>query len=269
VRWTCSFPPEGGAVEYRLGRDGSDVVAEWTGLATFRARVDGSGARLDPLGDVEPAELERQLGPVLAALLGHLRGEIALHASSVARRDVAIAFLGDTCAGKSTIASRMCLDPDVALLADDVAPLRHVHGAVWVQPSESEHELRPDVARAVGLPSSGVKTRLRPARRAERAARLGACVVLSFDDAATVPAIERLPSARAFAAVARATMRFVVDEPDVLRAELDALARVVAQAPVYVLRRSRDLANLDVSAGVAARLLRSIAGEPESGEAQS
>jgi hypothetical protein len=61
-------------------------------------------------------------------------------------------------------------------------------------------------------------------------------------------------------------MRFVVDEPDVLRAELDALARVLAQAPVYVLRRSRDLANLDASAAVAARLLRSLAGEPEAEE---
>ena len=99
------------------------------------------------------------------------------------------------------------------------------------------------------------------ARPATAAARLGAVVALEFDDGVRAPVLRRMQGAQAFSALSFATFRFALDVADVLRQELDGLARIVAEAHVFELRRPRDIAWLDASPRLVAELLHDLSRE--------
>ncbi len=261
IRWIYQWPALATTPEFRLGRAGDEIIAEWIGLGSLHANVDGTQRDLRATGSVTADALEDALKPHVAALLRHLAGGISLHASSVSRAGAAIAFLGSTCAGKSTIATQLCDDPDVELVSDDTAELRFEGAHVAIVPGETDHSLRPDVAIAFGLDPHGHRKLVKPARRsAATAPRLCACITLVFDNSATAPVLRRVHGAEAFNALSLSTVRFVLDDEDVLRRELDNLARVAEQAPIYELRRARDLSTIHTSARQAAQLLRSLSG---------
>ena len=264
VRWLHRCH-EAGRLEFRLGRRGDEVLAEWVGLATLRASLAGDWSELSVAPELDRVEVEESLRGHVDALLSHLRGGLSLHASSVCRGGVALAFAGDSGAGKSTIAAQLCTDPAVELLSDDSAPLRFSGPHIEVMPAETRHMLRQDVARAFGLePEGRIKVRKDALRPAARPARLGALVTLAFDDSVRLPVLRRIHGVRAFSVLNRAAVRFVLDEPGVLRRELDMLALVAEQVPFYELVRSRSLSNLDGSAQEATLLLRSLS-EPGRG----
>lgn len=82
---------------------GHQFVGTVDGVATF-AVLDGRKILADPLPGVDEALLNTFIvGPILAVLLRQ-RGLLVLHASSAVVNDVAIAFIGNSGAGKSTMA---------------------------------------------------------------------------------------------------------------------------------------------------------------------
>ncbi len=261
IRWLHHWPPDGPAA-IRIGRAGDQIIAEWIGVATLRAEVHGSASELVvESGSVSP-RVKEKLREQAAALVRHLRGGITLHASSVAFEGVAIAFLGDSYAGKSTLAAQLCADPRFALLSDDAAAIRHGDAGVEILPTERDHWLRPDVARAMGLdPGDEPKIPKEPLRSARGGARLRAVIALAFDDAAPVPTLRPVRGAEAFSLLSLSTFRFAFDVPDVLRQELDGLAQIVEQARFYELRRPRDLARMDASPRAVALLLEDLSRE--------
>jgi hypothetical protein len=260
VTWLHRWP-ETGPTAFRLGRAGDEVIAEWVGLGTLRADVGGTWSEFIALEQAHAAQAQARLRQHVAALLRHLRGEITLHASCVARVGLAVACVGESGAGKSTLAAQLCQDPAVALLADDTTALR-LGGRVEVAPTEDHHWLRADIARAMGIdPGEYAKVPQRPPSAATGAVRLAAVVALQFDRDATGPALARIAGARAFAALSRSTFRFALDVPDVLRAELDAIARVAAEVPVFELTRPPDLAQLSASPRIVAELLHQLGRE--------
>lgn len=255
--------PADRAPAFRIGRCGEDFVAEWVGSVTLRSNVDGSRVELSRETQ-DQRSVDCSLDRHFEALLRHLRGEISIHSSSVALDGVAISFLGDSRAGKSTIAYGLCSDDRVELVSDDICELQFEESQVNVGPGAVEHALRPDVAQMLGMEVVGrTKMRKTALRRAVQPARLAACVALVFDDSVAEPGIRRMRGAEAFPMLSRAVIRFGLDEPNILRAELDKLARVIAQAPFYEFRRSRDLSNLQACTRKIGQLLHSLAENPK------
>jgi hypothetical protein len=259
VRWFFRRP-EVGRVEFRVGRAGDDVIAEWVGYATLQASLRSRASTFVTSDGVDAEVARTALGPKIDALMRSLRGEITLHASCVTCGGVAVAFLGDSMAGKSTIAALLCRDERVALIADDLVALSFIGGRVLALPSETEHALRPDGARALGMePTEAAAKVRRSALRLEmNPTPLGALVSLAFDPAAQSPSLGRVRGADAFVTLSAATTRFVFDEPSLLRAELDTLGRMSAEVPMYNLRRARLATNMEHSAQEALRLLSSL-----------
>jgi hypothetical protein len=248
VRWLHRWPPKGPAT-IRIGRIGDQLIVEWPGVATLRSNESGTQSDFFAAsGHDASARMQGRLRAHVAAMLGHLRGDVTLHASSVARSGIAIAFVGDSGVGKSTIARQLCADPHVELLSDDAAALRFDRGYVEVIPSEKDHWLRPDVARAMGLePIDELKTPQRAAQPAKTSARLAVVVSLVFDGHYTTPALRPIRGVDAFSVLGTSTFRFALDVPDVLRKELDRYSQIVDQARFFELRRSRDLACVGAS----------------------
>jgi hypothetical protein len=258
AKWLRQWPPSGPAV-FRLGRAGDDLVAEWPGFGILRADVAGERSEFTP-GTSGPLHVHERLSEVVAALLRHLRGGITLHASSISYRDVALACLGETGAGKSTLAARLCASADVALLSDDTTALRLEGPHIEVDPTEGHHWLRADMALAMGIdPDGRLKVPLAAKRHGLEPVCVGAIIALAFDDAAPVPKLTRMHGAEAFSALSLATFRFALDVPHVLQLELDNLARIAREIPIYELRRCREPASMEASSPIVRRLLEQIA----------
>jgi len=88
------------------------------------------------------------LGPGLGLILQQ-RGIFALHASAVVMDEVAVVFLGQNGAGKSTMAALMHARGH-RLLADDVTPIDIADDGIRVVPSFPQIKLWPDSANVVG-----------------------------------------------------------------------------------------------------------------------
>jgi hypothetical protein len=241
------------------------VVAEWIGVATLRANLTDTRIEFTPaVGGVALVPVQERLRGHVAALLRHLRGGVTLHAASVARRGVAIACVGESGAGKSSLAAQLCASPEVELMSDDTTALRFASGAgIEVVPNERNHWLRLDVSGPMGIDRNRLLLVPREAARpASGAARLGAIVSLVFDDGAVTPVLHRVHGVGAFAALSLSTFRFDVDVPvggrDEHRDEFARLGRIATEVPVFELRRPRDIGRLEASAHVVSKLLHEL-----------
>lgn len=100
------------------GSASDEIRLSYDGIGTFEIR-DGRRVVIDPVEEIGDAALWPYLiGPIMGAVL-HQRGYLVLHASSVSIRDTAVAFLGSSGAGKSTIAAA-CRARGHEVLSDDV-----------------------------------------------------------------------------------------------------------------------------------------------------
>lgn len=110
---------------------------------------------VDAPANVDSAVLRAHiLGAAMACVLRQ-RGYLVLHASCVAQGEKAIAFLGGSGWGKSTLAS-LFHQQGYSLLTDDVMAIRMDEPAPLAVPSFPEVKLLPDAAAAVGMSDEGV-----------------------------------------------------------------------------------------------------------------
>jgi hypothetical protein len=255
VRWLHSWP-EGGPATYRVGRAGEEFIAEWVGIGSLYANVASGKIVFKPQGVIRSAAVHERLRAQVAALLRHRRGGVTLHASSIARQGVAISCIGESGAGKSTLAAQLCSGAGVELLADDTSALRFDGAVIEVAPTERYHWLRADAAQRMGVHSRGLsRVPAEAARPASKPARLGAFVSLVFDDRATAPVLRRIQGVEALSTLSRSTFNFAFEAAQAQRDALDHAARLAREAVVFELARPRDLARLEESSAVVAKLL--------------
>jgi hypothetical protein len=127
---------------------GHHFVGEVPGVATF-AVIEGHKILVDPLPGVDDALLNTfAVGPILAVLLRQ-RGLLVLHASSAVVDDVAIAFLGNSGAGKSTMAQAFH-SHGYPVMTDDVMVVQLGGDAPMVLPGYPLIKLWPESASATG-----------------------------------------------------------------------------------------------------------------------
>jgi hypothetical protein len=253
--WLHQWPSDGCPI-LRLGRVGDDLIVEWPGLGTIRSDTAGARNEVSVSPGAPPHVLER-LTDIVAAFQRHLRGGVTLHASSVALGSDAIACVGDSGAGKSTLAATLCRSDRFALVSDDTAALLMEGSSIQIEPTERRHWLRPDMAKAFAInPGDHPKVALDAPHRANGPVELRGIISLVFDEHRPEPQLLPLRGVSAFLTLSYSAFRMAIDVPDVLRRELDNLARIAREVPVFELRRRRDPAAMAECCDLVRRLLQ-------------
>lgn len=256
---------EDDALVFRVGRvdQTNDVVAEWNALARLYASRDGSSSRFEAEPGAEPALVEKIRSGSAAMLLRHIDGKLALHGSAVMVRGGAVIMCGRSGAGKSTLAARLCAQWDASLLSDDLVPIEEEEGERWrVRPLETRHWLDAAAREAVISAPHEVraaqdadKTPIDAPRLAFDVCALKSVVDLSFNE--STPRLVRLHGIDALQVVVPQTIRFIIDEPERHRKELDRLVQLARDIPIFRLERPRDLSLLDRTCEIIAHLAES------------
>lgn len=232
-----------------------DHLFYWPRVGAVCLRADGQ-VSVDQKRDVPDGLVAHVLlGAVLADWL-LWRGQLALHANGVVLDGGVVAITGATGAGKSTLGA--------ALAAAGGKP--HCDDLLAVDPASAtvpfgtqRAKLNPDVVEAIGLNADGAppiyegidKRNVLLAAPAEADAESPKlCGIYRLVDAdVEAPGFERLRSMQAALAVMMDVFRVEIEQ-HALGAEvlLERCAKLAERVPVFLLRRKRDLAQLDALA---------------------
>lgn len=265
VLWLADCSDDG-EVLFRIGRRGEEVIAEWSDTARLVARRDGTGARLEPMPGVTVDDLDKIRNGSAVLLVRHLEGRLALHGAVVAEGDRAVALLGRSGQGKSTLAAAICA-AGATLYSDDAIAIDPVGGKLLVQPLERTHWLDASARRALGIGAAsdddGVKVAFPASATGKAPAELVAIVDLAFDDAPV--RLVRTAGLDAMASLVPQAVRFALDDAERHKRELEMLTEIVAAVPTYRLERRRDFALLPS----AVRLVRSLLREDLRGDLEA
>jgi hypothetical protein len=222
---------------------------------------DGMRFWLDPEGTqvwaVWPAPLSIEdvatylLGPVLGLLL-RLRGVPCLHASAVAFRKFAVAFVGAEGAGKSTTAAALA-SRGRAVISDDIVALVEREGSFFVLPAYPYLSLWPESVKLLygaqkELPSFSSNYDKRQLRLKENHLRfeetpmpLGAVYLLGQrvrDPSA--PFVETLTAREVLVALVANSYATNLLDKKMRAREFELLGRLVKTVPVWRLRPNED-----------------------------
>ncbi|MHA6784801.1 AAA family ATPase [Pseudonocardia saturnea] len=230
--------PEGGRF-YCFARCGDAVVLRYPGLCEFVGDV----GLTDVTVHLEPGA-DRGLVPVLAAgalVAVHLklRHELVLHASAVEVDGRALAFVGASGMGKSTLAAALCRE-GYGLVSDDVLRADLAGTGARVHPGSTENRLRPAArelaeaapTRMVRVTADG-RLALAPRTRTEGPLPLVACVVPLPSRTAVDVTVRQLPAVEALVRMVQFPRVVGWRDPDSSATEFQALADLVERVPVF------------------------------------
>jgi hypothetical protein len=141
--WLNDWYSTDGSVWLAFGKIDAGYLLRFPDLGDYVVSTDASSIRCYP-GAEMPLETIRHLllNQVIPIVLSQL-GEVVLHASACATPQGAIAFLGNTGAGKSTLAASFALR-GFPLITDDCLLLEEQSGAVVAIPSYPGLRLWPE-----------------------------------------------------------------------------------------------------------------------------
>jgi hypothetical protein len=122
---------------YTLSR-GTRTILRYPGLCDFVGDADFDRIAIHPHPGADEALLPVLISGALLAMHLMLRGELVLHASAVQVGDQALAFVGSSGMGKSTLATALC-NKGHALVSDD---LLRVDTELLTYPGATETRLR-------------------------------------------------------------------------------------------------------------------------------
>ncbi len=240
VRWLHE-DVQRGAVTYRLGRDGDVVVAEWTHVATYRSdRLP----RLLPQAGADSTRVEKIQSGSARALDRALEGRWSFHGAAFALGGEGVLLVGESGAGKSTIAAATVASGG-ELLADDIAFVDDVAGVLHLVPGERHHWIAPVDADRLGTvnppravsSNEGGKSPFAARSVADHPVPLRMVCELVADSGVAEPTLEPLRGAEAMRAISPALFLLPSEDPVALAAHFDWVARVAQETEVVRLRR--------------------------------
>jgi hypothetical protein len=200
-------------------------------------------ATVHPVPGVDPDLLSVLVSGTVLAFVLTLRGQLVLHASAVQVGDAALAFVGGSGMGKSTMATLLCAD-GARLVTDDVLrvdPTGQVPtcalGATELRLRKGADHLAERFFAAPGLRTTGDARQAlaAPPSTTERLP-LAALVVPVPDHSARrrTAEVTRLAPQEAMVLLSRFPRLLGWTDPGVLRTDFHQLANVVDRVPVHV-----------------------------------
>ncbi len=238
--------------------DGTTYV-RWAEMFEFIISVDGRKITGLPLAHSSLESFSTYLlGQVLSfALLK--QGVEPLHATVIATEDGAIAFIGDSGYGKSSIGAAF-LQAGYRLLTDDLLVLKPDSGRFCAYPGPPRIKLFPEIARAVlgerlkGVPMNPLTPKLiiplDADQHCDTATPLSAIYALSHPSRVSNcerASIRRLSKRRAFLALLQNTFNTQVVEPERLKRQFALATQLAQSVPIKRLSYPRDLSCLELA----------------------
>ncbi|HYH18860.1 MAG TPA: tetratricopeptide repeat protein [Azospirillum sp.] len=237
----------------QVGPDGTGLLTA-EGTARFLVR-EGRQVIVDTRKDPAAPELRPYLLGIVLGMLAHQRGLLPLHAGAVRVGGEAVVIAAPSGSGKSTLSAAL-MGRGHALLADDVSVIdTAAPGGPVLWPSVPRLRLHADSLDAVGIPLAGLAGD--PVRKDKFQVRgldrfhagplpLGAVYLLRRAQPGEEPGVERLHGPYAVKAAFDDIFGNRIPEllgrmPDQIR----ALIRLAGMVPVYRLKRSDDIGQLD------------------------
>ncbi len=253
LEWFHDWRLPGGEVTLSAARAGGDYYLRFHGLADFRISSDGSAITgFSTTSAAEELMCHLLIDQVMPRVMAH-RGHLVMHASANQVHGGAIAFLGKTGCGKSTLAASL-YQQGLPLLGDDCLLLRpgdhdvaaipsYVGARLWPDSLQavigSHHTTRPmayySAKRRLGLPDA--LTSPQPGLPL-RAVFLLACT-LNADDTAGV-SFEPVSGAQVIMELIKNSFLLDVTDQALLSSQLKKFGRIFGAAiPVYRLAYPR------------------------------
>ncbi|MGO9660512.1 MAG: hypothetical protein ACLP7F_19440 [Acidimicrobiales bacterium] len=227
---------------YTFAQCGEGVLGRFYGLADFE--IDRTGRRVTCYRDPAARDLVAILvaGSLVAYLLSS-SGRLVLHASAVEVDGSALAFVGPSGQGKTTVATLLCAE-GYPLVSDDLLPVDPGPQGVTCAPVGIELRVREKVEVLLQRFSSSesrgrtVDDRHAVAPFLTRAGRLplAALVIPWPDRASSSVSARRLPPGEAALLLARCQRIEGWTAPRQRRAQFSSISEVVASVPVLEMR---------------------------------
>ena len=250
-----------------LGRQGDDYLLRFPDLADFSISKDATEISCCPKPDTPSDTIRHLLLDQVIPLLLSKQGRLVLHGSAVLTAHGAVAFLGETGRGKSTLASSFS-EKGSPVLTDDCLLVKEGNGELLAIPSYPGLRLWPETVEALfgqGKPLAGVA-------HYTKKKRVDGNVGLSFfNEAAPLRrifflappdeiednsvSIARLSPRNAFMELVKFMYLIDITDRQRLRQEFERLSRVAALPLFYRLTFPRDFSLL---AGVHKAVLENV-----------
>lgn len=242
-------------------RTASGYLLRFPGVADFEIAAADLTLSCTPTPHASAGVIETLLVNSVVPVIGNHRGELNLHGSACATAAGAVAFVGLSRRGKTTLAAALARSGH-PFLSEDVIALSQRDQAYWVAPSRPVLRLFADSARhlagkqAIADAETG-KVALAASDRfpfAAEPAPLRAVYVLGPGEA-TSPSFTRLGAKDALAEVIQHAFVLDVEDKRRLRAHFERLSDLALQVPFVMLDYPR---NYDELAAVVAAVIEDL-----------
>jgi hypothetical protein len=252
VRWgpdlaDSGVPPPGEVIAaYSSGEDswytatetGSGYLLRFRECGEFAVTADLSAVEVRPDPAGRPELLPILLAGTVTAFLLTLRGQTVLHASAVAIDGVALAFVGQSGRGKSTVAALLCLAgaelvTDDVLVVDPNPPVTCIGGAPELRLRDGAAALAESQPDATARVTADDRLAVAPLSAPAEPLPLAAIVVPAPSRAATDVEIHRLPASTAVFWLLAFPRVHGWCRPDVLSRDFAAISRIANAIPIY------------------------------------
>lgn len=227
-------------VFYTVARDDKQTILRYPGLCDFvgDVRFERIAVHLHPGADEDL--LPVLIAGALLAMHLMLRGELVLHASAVQAGGRAVAFVGRSGMGKSTLAAALC-EQGCGLVSDDLLRVdRAAGGALLVHPGGTESRLRPaahalaaTAAQDAVYETADGRLALRPRELVTGPLLLAACVVPRPSRDVTEVATRRLRPLEALLLLSSYPRVLGWHDPATMATSFQALGDLVERVPVF------------------------------------
>jgi hypothetical protein len=244
-----SYESEDGTVWTEFHRADDGYLLRFPGMADFSVSADGKQVRAHPVTGINEATVEHLYINQLVPLALSRQGLPAYHASAVTVPGGAVAFLGRTGAGKSTLAASFALG-ESAFLTDDGLIIEETGRGYVALPSHASVRLWDDSVEALAghdLPKAASisysdKTRLLAGgalAHSDEAVPLLAAFQLEIDEPDSID-INRLDGGDRYRAWLENSFLLDIEDQSLLARHFDWTHRISSAIPTYRLDYRRN-----------------------------
>ena len=229
---------DGDIVWYQGARTDDGYVMRFQSCCEFRISADLDRIVVHP----DPGPYTNMIpillaGTVTAFVLG-LRGDAVFHASAVKVDDKALAFVGHSGQGKSTMAALMCA-AGAPIVTDDVLMVRAgdpvvcAGGAVELRLREQSRGIAGTDDMAETSETADERLAYKPAEAVTDTLPLGAIIIPNPDRDVDAVSLERYDPTRSLLEILGFPRVQAWSDPDVLRRDFETISQVVNRVPVF------------------------------------